>query len=125
LENVRFHAGEVNNCPGFAQQLASLADVFVNDAFAVCHRHQASVTVSMNPAGWVPLLAASPAGRGEAASSPGNCLYERVAVPPPPPPGPHLLCVCVLKAVVMSTLAAEMMSRGEGGSPAPMPGIAY
>jgi 3-phosphoglycerate kinase len=53
LENVRFHAGEVGNCPGFAQQLASLADVFVNDAFAVCHRHQASVTVSVNPAGRV------------------------------------------------------------------------
>lgn len=44
LENLRFHAGEVDNCQEFAQQLASLADVYVNDAFAVCHRQQASVT---------------------------------------------------------------------------------
>lgn len=46
LENLRFHPGEVANCQAFAQQLASLADVYVNDAFAVCHRQQASITVS-------------------------------------------------------------------------------
>lgn len=48
LENLRFHQGEVEDDPGFAQQLAALADVYVNDAFAVCHRQQASVTVGVD-----------------------------------------------------------------------------
>lgn len=44
LENVRFHDGEEKNDPEFAKQLAENFDVFVNDAFSVCHRDQASVT---------------------------------------------------------------------------------
>lgn len=43
LENLRFHGGEKSNDPGFAQALASLCDIYVNDAFAVSHRKQASV----------------------------------------------------------------------------------
>lgn len=43
LENLRFHAGETQNDPGFSEQLARLADVYVNDAFAVSHRAHASV----------------------------------------------------------------------------------
>jgi phosphoglycerate kinase len=42
LENVRFHAGETKNDPAFAQQLASMADVYVNDAFGTAHRAHAS-----------------------------------------------------------------------------------
>lgn len=42
LENVRFHAGEEENDPAFAQQLAALGDVFVNDAFGTAHRAHAS-----------------------------------------------------------------------------------
>ncbi len=42
LENVRFHAGEEKNDPALAQQLASLADVFVNDAFGSAHRAHSS-----------------------------------------------------------------------------------
>ena len=42
LENLRFHAGEEKNDPEFARSLASLADVFVMDAFAVAHRAHAS-----------------------------------------------------------------------------------
>jgi phosphoglycerate kinase len=43
LENLRFHREEEKNEPGFAQSLAKLAEVYVNDAFAVSHRAHASV----------------------------------------------------------------------------------
>ncbi|MFZ2586834.1 MAG: phosphoglycerate kinase [Alphaproteobacteria bacterium] len=44
LENTRFHLGEQINDPRFVKQLASLGEVFVNDAFAVAHRPHASVS---------------------------------------------------------------------------------
>jgi phosphoglycerate kinase len=44
LENLRFHPGETGNDVEFARQLASLADIYINDAFAVAHRDHASVT---------------------------------------------------------------------------------
>lgn len=43
LENTRYYKGEKENNPEFAKQMASLAEVFVNDAFGVCHRSDASV----------------------------------------------------------------------------------
>jgi phosphoglycerate kinase len=42
LENLRFHPEEEANDPGFAKQLAALADVYVNDAFGSAHRAHAS-----------------------------------------------------------------------------------
>lgn len=42
LENVRFHPEEERNDPEFARQLASLGDIFVNDAFGTAHRAHAS-----------------------------------------------------------------------------------
>ncbi len=42
LENVRFHPGEEKNDPEFAKQLASVADLYVNDAFGTAHRAHAS-----------------------------------------------------------------------------------
>jgi phosphoglycerate kinase len=44
LENLRFYNEEKKNDPEFSKQLADLCDVYVNNAFAVSHRDQASVT---------------------------------------------------------------------------------
>ena len=42
LENVRYHKEETKNDPAFARELASMADIFVNDAFGTAHRAHAS-----------------------------------------------------------------------------------
>ncbi len=42
LENIRFHAEETKNDPTFAKELASMADIYVNDAFGTAHRAHAS-----------------------------------------------------------------------------------
>ena len=44
LENVRFHKEETDNNPEFAKELASMAEIFVNDAFGAAHRAHASTT---------------------------------------------------------------------------------
>ena len=44
LENVRFHREETDNDPEFAKKLASMAEIFVNDAFGTAHRAHASTT---------------------------------------------------------------------------------
>lgn len=47
LENVRFHAEEEKNDPGFSQQLSKLGEVFVNDAFGSAHRaHSSTVGIA-------------------------------------------------------------------------------
>ena len=43
LENIRFYPEEENNDPKFAKHLASLADIYVNDAFSCSHRAHASI----------------------------------------------------------------------------------
>jgi 3-phosphoglycerate kinase len=43
LENLRFHAGEQENDAKFAKDLASLADVYINEAFSTSHREHASI----------------------------------------------------------------------------------
>ena len=43
LENLRFYKGEEANDEKFAKSLASLGDIYVNDAFSVCHREHASI----------------------------------------------------------------------------------
>ncbi|NQV11897.1 phosphoglycerate kinase [Candidatus Uhrbacteria bacterium] len=44
IENLRFHPGEKANDPEFAEQLASLGEVYINDAFGNSHRDHASMT---------------------------------------------------------------------------------
>lgn len=56
LENLRYHAEEEKNDPGFARALAALADLYVNDAFGTAHRAHAST------AGIVPLVTKAAAG---------------------------------------------------------------
>ncbi len=56
LENLRYHTGEEKNDPAFAEALARLADVYVNDAFGTAHRAHAST------AGMVKLVARRAAG---------------------------------------------------------------
>lgn len=58
LENLRFHPEEQTNDDGFAEELSKLCDVYVNDAFAVSHRRNASVVaitkfVSLKAAGFL------------------------------------------------------------------------
>jgi len=56
LENLRFHKEEEANDEGFARQLASLCDVYINDAFSTAHRAHAST------AGMVPFVKEKAAG---------------------------------------------------------------
>ncbi len=55
LENLRFHIGDEKNDPEFAEQLAKLCDVYIDDAFAVSHRKAASNTAIVQ---FVPISAA-------------------------------------------------------------------
>jgi 3-phosphoglycerate kinase len=48
LENVRFHKEEQKNDPDFAKELASLAQLYVNDAFGTAHRAHASTAATPN-----------------------------------------------------------------------------
>ncbi len=54
LENLRFHKEETSNDAGFAQALASYAEIFVNDAFGTCHRAHASTA---GVAAYIPAVA--------------------------------------------------------------------
>jgi len=57
LENVRFHSGEEENDPDFAAALAEPFDLYVNDAFAVCHRaHASTVGVTQHLPAYAGLL---------------------------------------------------------------------
>lgn len=43
LENLRYEAGETKNDEAFAKELASMVDIYINDAFGACHRAHASI----------------------------------------------------------------------------------
>lgn len=48
LENLRFEKGEIQNDTDFAKSLANLAEIYINDAFGVCHRAHSSVEAITN-----------------------------------------------------------------------------
>ncbi len=74
LENIRFWKAEKNNDTDFAKSLASLAELYVNDAFAVSHRKHASVTAIKKflPAFAGPQLAAEVKELGNVVSGKGS-----------------------------------------------------
>lgn len=72
LENVRFHPEDEANDPDFARQLASLGEIFVNDAFAASHRAHASV---------VGVAAYLPAFAGELMEAELNALHQALDSP--------------------------------------------
>ena len=76
LENLRFHAEEEANDPGFSQQLAALCDVYVNDAFGTAHRAHAS-TVGM-------IAYVSQAAAGLLMDKELEYLHKVTATPAPP-----------------------------------------
>lgn len=43
FENLRFFQGETENSPEFAKELSKMGEIFINDAFSVCHRSHASI----------------------------------------------------------------------------------
>ncbi|MBX7159740.1 MAG: phosphoglycerate kinase [Acidimicrobiia bacterium] len=75
LENLRFEPGEEADDPAFAEQLARLADVYVNDAFGVSHRAAASV---------VGVCALLPHAPGLLVAAEVKA-FERILVDPPRP----------------------------------------
>jgi phosphoglycerate kinase len=72
LENVRYHKEDEANDPAFARELASLGDIFVNDAFAASHRAHASV---------VGVAAYLPAFAGELMQSELEALHKALDDP--------------------------------------------
>ena len=63
LENLRFHPGEKSKDAAFAQALAGLADVYVNDAFGTCHRSDASMVAVPHAARGKPRVVGTLVGR--------------------------------------------------------------
>ena len=81
LENLRFHPQEERNDPDFSRQLASLADVYVNDAFGTAHRAEATThgIARFAPVACAgPLLAAELDALGRAFSEPKRPLLAIV-----------------------------------------------
>ena len=107
LENVRFHPGEEANDPAFAAELAAGMDAYVNDAFGVSHRAQASVV-------GVPALLPSAAGRvvEEEVRVLGSLLHE--------PAGPFVAIVGGAKVAdklgILETLADKVDTLIVGGA---------
>ena len=82
LENLRFHEGEEANDPEFSQQLASLGDVYVNDAFGAAHRAHAStvgVTEYVSPAAAGLLMERELTYLGKALKSPLAAIKHSIA----------------------------------------------
>ena len=93
LENLRFHKQEEKNDPDFARELASMAEVFVNDAFGTAHRAHASTAgvavgadtsvweTSTGRSGTLPNGSAHPSSRPSSSGSSKRFFIERLLSP--------------------------------------------
>jgi len=97
LENLRRNEGEMKNNDAFAKALASLADIFVNDAFSACHREHASI---VGVPKWLPSYA-------------GLLLQEEVAYLSSAltPPSPSLAIIGGAKFKTKEPLIKELAER--------------
>ncbi len=75
LENIRFHAGETQNSPELAKKIATLGDVYINDAFSAAHRAHVST---------VGLAGLLPSAAGRAMELELNALNAALAKPQHP-----------------------------------------
>ena len=107
LENLRFHAGEEANDPSFADALAELCDLYVDDAFSAAHRAHASIdgVARRRP----PL----------ALQRPLNHLRPRPAapLPPPPPPPPPRAAAAAAAATSSSAIGWHPRRHAVDSSP--------
>ena len=94
LQNVRFEAGEEKNAVALAKAYASLGHVFVNDAFASCHRAHTSV---------VGITKFLPAYAGFSLQSDVEALVRLIQTPPTP----TLALLSTGSAVIRSTLSLQ------------------
>ena len=80
LENLRFHKGEEENSPDFAQALAELGDVYIDDAFSAAHRAHASIAALAHllPAAAGKLMEAELAALTSALESPARPVLALV-----------------------------------------------
>ncbi|MDP6708771.1 MAG: phosphoglycerate kinase [Alphaproteobacteria bacterium] len=107
LENLRFHPGEEANDPAFADALATLGDLYVNDAFSAAHRAHASTAA---------LAARLPAAAGRAMAAELEALEQALGAPKRPVTAVVGGAKVSTKLAVLANLAARVDHLAIGGA---------